>query len=50
MIYGFSFSNFELLILAHMLIGIHHHQPLEFVGSSNLSPKVPEFWYPIARI
>jgi hypothetical protein len=31
-------------------MGIPHHRTLDFVGSSNLSQKISEFWYPIIRI
>jgi hypothetical protein len=52
-IYGFknhkSFSKFKLIIIAGTFVGIRHRRVLEFVGSPNQPPKVPEFWYPIAE-
>jgi hypothetical protein len=53
-IYGFenckSFSEFKLFILARTFVGIRHLWALEFVGNPTLPSKIPEFWYPIARI
>jgi len=37
-----SFSEFKLFILARTFVGIRHQRKLKFVGSPNLSPKVPD--------
>jgi hypothetical protein len=54
MIYGFknrkTFSEFEFFMLARMFVEIYHCWTLEFVGSSNLQPKVSKFYDPIIEI
>jgi hypothetical protein len=46
-IYGFenrkSFFGFKLFIFIRTFVRIRYHRTFEFVGSSNLPPKVPNF-------
>jgi hypothetical protein len=38
-----SFSEFKVFVLVPTFVGIYHRYASEFVGDSNIPPKVPNF-------